>query len=384
MPYTKVTKRKDVERDSLPHPDSSDDELPPNVGNGNLVEDELVHVHEKCDHLMAQLKALNQAVGDPVSVISTSPFITLKLVTPITTPVADLEIGKEIAVATDTASDDLVTYLTQSIVVDTNPSLDLGAEGQLCGETVKIPPAIEVNNVIIDEAGVQQPLRSIGEMLDELPKASSISNEISESNIVVDTPVYNRCLVDMTHEKKQPKVKAKGLAALKAVEEAKKKGIGHGDGGAAPPAPAAPSGRGRGVHQLPQGLKKVSPGKVRATIRTTPFLHWPQPQGSLQGLPKESCILMVVIPIWKVLGRPLVSSFLLYHSRRSQRARVSWHLQGPSRNHTGIAQALWHFNKFRSIKRALSCYAGNCVWPDWLGKLHRDFEWTFISRQKHC
>ena len=50
----------------------------------------------------------------------------------------------------------------------------------------------------------------------------------------------------MTHEKKQPKVKAKGLAALKTVEEAKKKGVGHGDGGAAPPAAAAPSGRGRG------------------------------------------------------------------------------------------------------------------------------------------
>ena len=89
-------------------------------------------------------------------------------------------------------------------------------------------------------------MRSTGEMLDKLPKASSVSSEISESNIVVDTPVYNRCLVDMTHEKKQPKVKAKSLAALKAVEEAKKKGIGHGDGGAAPPAPAAPSGRGRG------------------------------------------------------------------------------------------------------------------------------------------
>ena len=49
----------------------------------------------------------------------------------------------------------------------------------------------------------------------------------------------------MTHEKKQLKVKAKGLAALKAVEEAKKKGMGCGDGDAAPPATTAPSGRGR-------------------------------------------------------------------------------------------------------------------------------------------
>ena len=54
-------------------------------------------------------------------------------------------------------------------------------------------------------------MRSIGEMLDELPKASSVSSKIYESNIVVDTPVYNQCLVDMTCENKQPTVKAKGL-----------------------------------------------------------------------------------------------------------------------------------------------------------------------------
>ena len=56
MPNTKVMKRKDVERESSPHPGFSNDDLPPNVGNGNLVEEELVHVHKKCDHLMAQLK----------------------------------------------------------------------------------------------------------------------------------------------------------------------------------------------------------------------------------------------------------------------------------------------------------------------------------------
>ena len=63
-------------------------------------------------------------------------------------------------------------------------------------------------------------------MLNELPKASSDRSEISESNIMVDTPVYNQCLADMTREKKQPMVKAKDLAALKAVEEAKRKGVG--------------------------------------------------------------------------------------------------------------------------------------------------------------
>ena len=123
---------------------------------------------------------------------------------------------------------------------DTNTDL-----GQLCGEITKKLPPIGVN-IVIDNAGIQQPLKSIGEMLNELPKASSVSSEISESNIMVDTPVYNQCLVDMTHEKKQPMVKAKDLAALKAVEEAKKKGVSQGDGGAAPPVTTVPSGRGRG------------------------------------------------------------------------------------------------------------------------------------------
>ena len=90
MPNTKVTKRKDVERESPPHPDSSDDDLPPNVGNGNLVEEELVLVHEKCDHLMAQLKALNQAAGETESAAKISPFVTPELITPVITPIQEI------------------------------------------------------------------------------------------------------------------------------------------------------------------------------------------------------------------------------------------------------------------------------------------------------
>ena len=261
MPNTKVTKRKDAERESLSHPDSSDDDLPPNVGNGNLVEGELVHVHEKCDHLMAQLKALNQAAGETELAAEISPFVTPELLTPVVTPI------QEIAQATDTVSQNLECYLTQNVVVDTNT--DLGS-GQLCGETTKKLLPIEVN-IVIDEVGIWQPLKSIGEMQDKVPKASSVSSEISESNIIVDTPVYNQCLVDMTHEKKQPKVKAKGLATLKAVEEAKKKGVGHGDGGATPPATTAPSGRGRG--HAPSSVKsgKGVPGKGESHCKNNPF-----------------------------------------------------------------------------------------------------------------
>ena len=234
MANTKLTKRKE-ERDTQQESDSdSESELPQNQGNGDLVVDDLSHVHNKCDDLMAQLKALNQAAGETESAAEISPFVTPELITSVITPI------QEIAQTADTVSQNLGHYLTQNVVVDSNT--DLGSEGQLHGETVKMP--IEVN-IMIDEAGVRQSLRSIGEMLNELPKASSVSSKISESNIVVYTPVYNRCLVDMTHEKIQPKVKAKGLAALEAVEEAKKTGIGHGDGGVAPPAPAAPSGRGR-------------------------------------------------------------------------------------------------------------------------------------------
>ena len=74
----------------------------------------------------------------------------------------------------------------------------------------------------------------------------------------------------MACEKKQPKVKAKCLAALKAVEEAKKKGMGHGDGGAAPPEMTAPSGRGRGCAPSSVAGKGV-PRKGESHHKNNPF-----------------------------------------------------------------------------------------------------------------
>ena len=71
------------------------------------------------------------------------------------------------------------------MVNDTNT--DLETEGQLNGEIIRNPSPIEVN-IVIDEAGIWQPSRSIGEMLDKLPK--SVSSEISKMNIIVSTPVY--------------------------------------------------------------------------------------------------------------------------------------------------------------------------------------------------
>ena len=108
------------------------------------------------------------------------PFVTPELVTPVITPVQE-----SIQVVTP-VTQSLEQYLTQNavdIVNDTNTDL----EGQLNGEIIKNPSPIEVNTVI-DEAGIQQPSKSIGEMLDELPKC--VSSEISETNIIVSTPVY--------------------------------------------------------------------------------------------------------------------------------------------------------------------------------------------------
>ena len=71
----------------------SEPELPLNQGNGDMVEelDELAHIHEKCDNLMAQLKALNQAAVNmtAASAVSTSPFVT-----PVIMPVqGNIEVG---------------------------------------------------------------------------------------------------------------------------------------------------------------------------------------------------------------------------------------------------------------------------------------------------
>ena len=87
MANTKLTKRKEEGGTQQVKSDSdSESELPQNQGNGDLVMDDLSHVHNKCDDLMAKLKALNQAAEDmpTASVVSTLPFVT-----PIITPMHD-------------------------------------------------------------------------------------------------------------------------------------------------------------------------------------------------------------------------------------------------------------------------------------------------------
>ena len=175
MANTKLTKRKNCANTMQMDSDSDlEPELPLNQGNGDMVEesDELAHIHEKCDNLMAHLKALNQAAVNmsTASAVSTSPFVT-----PVITLVqGNIEVGtisskcpSEVATTADAVSEGLINYLTNTgdIVVENVvevENVNVSNEGVQLTET----------NVKINEAGVQQPQKSIGEMLDELPKGT--------------------------------------------------------------------------------------------------------------------------------------------------------------------------------------------------------------------
>ena len=126
MANTKLTKRKEEGDTQQVEPDSdSESELPQHQGNGDLVVDDLSHVHNKCDDLMAKLKALNQVAEDMpmASVVSTSPFVM-----PIITPVHDStdstvkgsENLSEVAATADAISKGLINNLTNPIVVEIN------------------------------------------------------------------------------------------------------------------------------------------------------------------------------------------------------------------------------------------------------------------------
>ena len=155
MANTKITKRKNCANTMQMDSDSDlEPELPLNQGNGDMVEesDELAHIPEKCDNLMAQLKALNQAAVNmsTASAVSTSPFVT-----PIMMPVqGNVEVGtisskclSEVATTADAVSESLINYLTNTedvVVENVVESVNVSNEGVQPVET----------NVIIDEAGV--------------------------------------------------------------------------------------------------------------------------------------------------------------------------------------------------------------------------------------
>ena len=110
---------------------------------------------EKCDNLMAQLKALNQAAVNmtTASAVSTSPFVT-----PVIMPVqGNIEVGttsskfcpSEVATTADAVSESLINYLTntEDVVVENVVEIE---NVNVSNEGVQLIEA----NIIINEAGV--------------------------------------------------------------------------------------------------------------------------------------------------------------------------------------------------------------------------------------
>ena len=270
MANTKLTKRKE-EGDAQPDESGSDSdsELPQNQGNGDLVDDsyDLSHVHDKCDSLMAKLRALNQAAVNlpTASVVSTSPFVSL-IITPIHPDMSTkVQTEKLEEVATDAVSDELTNYLTGGLVL-TNPVVveNLG-EIQNNGENEAVKPN---ETVVIDRAGIRQPLKSIGDMLNEIVpdkgKNKKKDDHIQESNIIVSTPVFDQCVSDFS-------MKQKKTLTFKELEQIERKRKGTGRGGGIPVSPMGPapgSGTGRGK---PPTLKKKVPGKEQSSRKYDTF-----------------------------------------------------------------------------------------------------------------
>ena len=239
-------------------------ELPLNQGNGDMVEeaDELAHIHEKCGNLMAHLKALNQAAVNisTASAVSTSPFVT-----PVVMPVqGNVEVGtisskclSEVATTADAVSESLIGCLAgtedvvvESVVENVVENVDVSDEGVQPVET----------KVIINEAGVRQSQKSIGGMLDGLPKSNSRNEHIGESNMVVSTPVFDHIVCSMK-TKKTAEFKERELKR----HEAREKGVGQGAGKIPDEGKPAPGGgRGRGVPH-PSSRDVAVPGKAQSS-----------------------------------------------------------------------------------------------------------------------
>ena len=78
-------------------------------------------------------------------------------------------------------------------------------------------------------------MKSIGEMLNELPE--SRVSDISESDIMVATPVYDHFAFEFNSikTKQTPEFKNKELRELEKAAKEQRKGVGRGGGGAVPP-----------------------------------------------------------------------------------------------------------------------------------------------------
>ena len=116
------------------------------------------------------------------------PFVTL-IVTPVhdNTKVRGPEVEKlsEVAATAYAVSENLISYLTgdqvdtNSVVVDTNTDLgveNLGGDSQFINKVNEAVQPVEAI-VIIKKAGIHQPLKPRGEMLNELDSSKSKSRK---------------------------------------------------------------------------------------------------------------------------------------------------------------------------------------------------------------
>ena len=146
----------------------------------------------------------------------------------------EVENLSKVAATADAVSENLINYLTgdqvdtNSVVVGTKT--DLRVDSQFINKEKEAVQPVEPI-VIINKAGLCQPLKPIGEMLEELDFSKNKSRKrhehIQESNIIVSTPVFDRCVSEFSMKmRKTLKVRGKGMKELK--------GVGQGGGGAAP------------------------------------------------------------------------------------------------------------------------------------------------------
>ena len=184
----------------------------------------------------------------------------------------EVENLSKVAATADAVSENLINYLTgdqvdTNSVVETNT--DLGVDSQFINKEKEAVQPVEPI-VIINKAGIHQPLKPIGKMLQELDfrknKSRKRHEHIQESNIIVSTPVFDQCVSEFSMKMKETlKVKGKGMRELK--------GVGQGGGGVAPPAGASPSsGAPKGWGKTPTSTKPTGvPGKQESGQKHTLF-----------------------------------------------------------------------------------------------------------------
>ena len=126
----------------------------------------------------------------------------------------------------------ILTWLLLEVNTDLGVE-KLDGDSQFSDKKNEAVQPVEVT-VIISENGIHQPLKPIGEMLNELNfgecKGRKRNDHIQESNIIVSTPVFDQCVSEFSMKMKQrPKFKKQELKMIEVAEKAakeKQKGVG--------------------------------------------------------------------------------------------------------------------------------------------------------------